>query len=214
LLEEGVLSIFEACDAVWFHDGNPKSPHAKLASGLCSNGYFNCSKVLKYPEYCHSLAYQLVMKLKTNGMKRVDWVVGPAYGAITLSFEVARIIGAIHAFTEKDPRSPKKMLWSRFQIPKGSRVLQIEDAVATGETLQNVRRVINESNKAKVKFLQIVGTIVHRPVKLPTEYCGIKVVALIEKEIPVFKPQECPLCKAGSPRYRPKAHWKELTKKR
>ena len=38
-----------------------------------------------------------------------------------------------------------------------------------------------------------------------------QVVALVEKEIRVYKPEECPYCAVGSPRYRPKTHWAELT---
>lgn len=211
--EDKAFALFKACDAVWFHSGELKAPHAELSSGLCSDGYFNYTKVFQYPEHCQTLAELLVKKLKRNGLKNiaVDWVVGPAYGAITLAHEVAKILGAKTGFTEKDPQNPKKMVWKRFNIEEGSTVLEVEDVISSCQTALESRRAINSENPAKVKFLDIIGAIVLRPQKLPVSCNGIKVVALIEKEIRVFKPEECPYCKAGSPRYRPKRHWEELT---
>ena len=48
---EQILEWFEDCDAYWMYQGEPNSenPHAELASRRCSNGYFNCPEVLKYP---------------------------------------------------------------------------------------------------------------------------------------------------------------------
>jgi orotate phosphoribosyltransferase len=214
LSEKDILALFEDCDAVWFHDGNPKNPHVELSSKLCSNIYFNCSKVFQYPEHCHTLANQLVLKLREFGVNRADWVIGPPYAAIPLSYEVAKIIGALHGFTERDKENPKRLIWRRFQIREGQTVLQIEDAVSTAKTLFNDRRVIKRGNKEGVKFLSVAGAIVLRPTKLKATYRGIQIVALIEREAWVKKRKNCPLCEAGSKRYRPKTHWDKLTKKR
>lgn len=211
-----ILGWFDLCDAAWIHDGDPKKPHAELTSGLCSNGYFDCPRVLKYPNLNEILAKQLVRRLNENGLEKVDWVVGSAYAAITFSYEVARVLGAIHGFVEKDPADPsgKRMTWRRMVIPAGSKVLQIEDLIATSGTLREVRRAIEEGQgQEQVEFFPIIGTLVHRPPKLPADYGEKKVVALIEKEIWAVDPSECPLCKAGSVRYRPKTNWAELTGK-
>ncbi|PIP27871.1 MAG: hypothetical protein COX29_04250 [Candidatus Moranbacteria bacterium CG23_combo_of_CG06-09_8_20_14_all_35_22] len=37
--EEELLHIFSLCDAYWYHDGDPKKPHAELTGGWCSNGF-------------------------------------------------------------------------------------------------------------------------------------------------------------------------------
>lgn len=217
LTPEEILSWFEAENAAWIHDGDPQKPHAELTSGMCSNGFFDCLRVLKYPNLTEILARQLVRKIKINGMSRqqVDWVVGSAYAAITFSYEVARVLGAIHGFVEKDPTDPKgkRMLWQRMKIPAGAWVRQAEDLITTSGTIQEVRRAIEEGNGEPVNFLPIVGALVHRPPKLPADYGAGKVIALIEKEIWAVESRDCPLCKVGSPRYRPKTHWKELTGK-
>lgn len=213
-LEKYVFNIFKKYDAVWVHDGNSKSPHAELTSGMCSNGFFDCLKVLRYPYESGSLALKLVQKLMKAGVKKVDWVIGSPYAAITFSYEVARILNATHGFTEKDPLNPKgkRMLWRRMTIPKNSIVLQIEELITTSGTLKNVRQAIQEGNSEPVNFLPIVGTIIHRPPELPANYGDFKVVSLVEKEIWAVEPKNCPLCKAGSPRYRPKSNWNKLTK--
>lgn len=217
--DEGILSMgkilgwFEACDAVWLHDGNPEKPHAELTSGKCSNGFFDCLRVLENPNLCEILALQLAWKLR--GIGRADWVIGSPYAAITFSHEVAKIFEAIHGFCEKDPTDPKgkRMLWRRRTIPAGSTVLQIEELITTAGTMIEVRRAVEEGNSEPVNFLPVVGALVHRPPELPVDYGDRKVTALIEKEVWAVDPSECSLCKAGSKRYRPKTHWKELTGK-
>lgn len=213
LTERKIFQLFELYDAVWVHDGDPKRPHAELTSGLCSNGFFDCLRILRDPAQCEFLAKQLIVKLRQNGLESADWVIGSAYAAITFSYEVARKLGSSHGFVEKDHQDPKKMVWRRWNIPEGSTVLQVEDLITTGQTFSEVRRAIEDGNEGKVKFLPIIGAIVHRPSKLPADYGGIKIVSLIEEEVWAIDPKDCPLCKAGSPRLRPKPHWRELTGK-
>jgi len=221
LSEEGILNIFEACDASWLHDGNPEKPHAELTSGMCSNAFFDCLRVLKYPKLNELLAQQLVRKMQESaGIGHVDWVIGSAYAAITFSSEVAKIFGAQHGFVEKDPSDPsgKRMVWRRMTIPQYATVLQVEELITTFGTTQEVRRAILEGNSEQITFFKTIGALVHRPPKLRDFYednygNALHIVALIEKEVWAVKPEDCPLCKAGSPRYRPKTHWKELTGK-
>lgn len=214
LSQEEILHLFNLCDAVWFHDGDPHKPHAELVSGECSNGYFNCSLVLCYPNLNEILARQLARKLNAQGIKKVLWVIGSPYAAITFSYEVAKSLGARHVFVEKDPKDPtgKRMVWRRMTIPAGDEVLQAEELITTAYTTNEVKRAVEEGNSGPVNFLPTVGALVHRPPKLPADHGGRRVVALIEKEIWAVEPP-CHLCRAGSPRYRPKSHWKELTGK-
>ena len=218
LSQEIILSWFEACDAVWLHNGDPTKPHAELTSGMCSNGFFDCLRVLCHPNLNEILAYELAKRMVKEGLadfERVDWVIGSPYAAITFSYEVAKALDATHMFCEKDPADPKgkKMLWKRLTIPESATVLQIEELITTSGTMQEVRRAIKEGNEYPVNFLPVVGTLAHRPPKLPVDYGEQQVVALVEKEIWAVPPEECPLCKAGSVRYRPKTHWRELTGK-
>jgi orotate phosphoribosyltransferase len=217
LAPEYVLRWFENEDAYWVYDGepSPERAHAELTSGLCSDGFFDCLLVLRYPNIAEILARQLARRLQAQRIEEIDWVVSSSYAAITFGHEVAKVLKAIFMLVEKDPADPKgkKMLWRRMTIPAGSKVLQVEELITTSGTFQEVRRAVEEGNSEPVTFIPTVGTLVHRPPKLPIEYDGRKVVALVEKEIRAFDPKECPYCKVGSPRYRPKTHWRELTGK-
>lgn len=211
-----ILEWFDVLDAGWMHSGDPKDPHAELSSGKCSNGFFDCMRVLCWPNLCEILACQLVKKLRAEGaINEADWVIGSSYAAITFSYEVAKVLRAIHGFTEKDPINPERkgMLWRRMTVPEGANVLQMEELVTTSRTFKEVRRAIEDGNSEPVNFLPVVGALVHRPSKLPADYDDRKVIALIEKEVWAVEPSECLLCKAGSKRVRPKLNWAELTGK-
>lgn len=212
---EEILHWFDLLDAGWMHDGDPKRPHAELTSGKCSNGFFDCLRVLRHPNLNEILARQLVQRLKAEGIERVNWIIGSPYAAITFSYEVAKLLFAVHGFVEKDPNDPKgkKMVWRRMTIPEGATVLQIEELITTSGTFQEVRRAVEAGNPDPVIFLPVVGALVHRPPKLPVTYDGRRVTALVEKEIWAVDPSECSLCKQGSKRVRPKTHWAELTGK-
>ncbi|MFH1671212.1 MAG: hypothetical protein ABH889_00320 [Candidatus Portnoybacteria bacterium] len=217
LNQEVILKWFDLCDAGWTHSGNLTDPHAELTGGDCSNGYFDCPRVLRYPNLNEILAYQLSRELRKKGIThdKVDWVIGSPYADITFSYEVAKILKAIHGFTEKDPADPKgkNMVWRRMAIPAGANVLQIEELITTSGTFQKVQQAIKEGNPDSVNFLSEVGVLIHRPAELSVDYGDRKVIALVEKEIWKVPPEECHLCKAGSSRYKPKSHWKELTGK-
>lgn len=212
--ENIILGWFNECDAVWLHDGDPQRPHAELASGRCSNGYFDCPRVLCYPNVCETLAVLLARKLKDRGINP-DWVIGSAYSAITFSHEVAKAMRAMHGAVEKDPSDPnqKKMLWRRMTIPARAKVFQAEELITTIGTTQEVRRAVIEGNSEAVEFLPLVGTIIHRPATLPIAYKDMEVVSLVERAVWAVDPLDCPLCKAGSKRVKPKTHWAELTGK-
>jgi len=115
----------------------------------------------------------------------------------------------------RDPNDPKKTIqvWQRLTIPKGANVLQIEELITTSGTFREVYQAVNTGNSEIVNFHPIVGALIHRPPKLPAVYGDRRIFALIEKEVWAVEQQDCPLCKAGSIRYRPKTHWKELTGK-
>lgn len=213
---ETILGWFDVCDAYWLHSGDSKDPHAELHSGMCSNGFFDCLRVLKYVNLSDILASQMARRITAViEYQKVDWVIGSPMAGITFSHDVARALGASTSmFTEKDPEQKGKMLWKRVAIPEGDTVLQIEELTTTSKTLNAVKEAVDSGNPNSVNWLPYVGIFVHRPPKLPVDsYGDRKVIPLIETEVWAVDPSECPLCKAGSVRYRPKTHWKELTGK-
>lgn len=216
LPQEELLGWFGLCDAAWVHDDDPAKPHAELTSGKCSNGFFDCLRVLKYVNLSDILAQMLAYQIrKAIGDAKVDWVIGSPMAGITFSHDVARALGAkIAMFVEKDPANPGKMIWNRMVIPADETALQIEELTTTSKTLNAVKEAVDTGNPNPVNWLPFVGILVHRPPKLPlTHYGDRRVVALIEKEVWAVDQPECKLCEKGSVRYRPKQNWPLLTGK-
>jgi len=231
LTEERIIEIFKRNDALWVHSGDPEDPHAELTSGLCSNAYFNCSKVLCDPILTEELAGALCRKLYEAGIEEnyPDWVVGSPYAAITFSYEVAKQLGVKHAFAEKEAFPlekwrdvwglgkllkilfPYKFSFKRVEIPEGSVVLQVEELITTMGTANAVREAVIRGNSYPVNFLPFIGTIVHGPAKLDENSHGI--ISLIEQIVWSVPLKDCPLCKEGSVRYQPKKNWAKLTQR-
>jgi hypothetical protein len=213
---EEMLGWFDPCNAAWVRSDNPSDPHAELTSGKCSNGFFDCLRVLKYVNLSEILANQLARKIRvTIGDQNVDWVIASPMAGITFGHDVARALGArIFMFTEKDPSDKDAMLWKRMAIPEGETVLQIEELTTTAKTLNAVKTAVDAGNPNPVNWLPYIGIFVHRPSQLPvTHYGDRQVISLIEKEVWAVDPDQCSLCKSGSVRYRPKTHWAQLTGK-
>jgi orotate phosphoribosyltransferase len=202
--------MLRICDGLWLHSGDPSAPHAELTSGKCSDGFVNTMRLLKYPNISMILAEELagIYLEYFNYARRPDWVIGASYAAITFSQNVALCLRAKHAFTEKGSDG-KTQLWRRETIPEGEVVLQVEELVSTTATFDRVRTGIVEGNANSVTFDSVSMTLVHRSPAY--EFDGSPILFFRHYDINQWKPEECPLCAAGSPRLRPKQHWAELT---
>ncbi len=209
--------VFQEAGAVWIHDGRPTAPHAELTSGLHSDGFVNCTFVTRQP----GLIRQMVSKNQPIGMEtnlwpilaplmnQLDWVVGSAFGAITLASAIAEEAGGgvMAGFTEKDG---DLMKLARFEIGKGRRVLVVEDVISTGgSTLKTIAGILASGVPAE-NILPYIVCLVNRSGFGTLD--GRTIRALLEPEIHTWQPAGCPLCQGGSKVLRPKKHWAELTK--
>lgn len=209
--EISVEKILEVCEAIWIYKGKQGEPHALLTSGKHSDGYINLNRVLQFPNLCKLLAKKLIELLEKEKIlkEKIDAIFSSSFGAITFGYEVARQLGVMFVFTEKKENDQK---WTgRFELPEGTRILQVEEIITTLGTARKVKEALLSVNP-NVKFVEVnrktvVATILWRPEKIceDSEYI---VIPLIKKEIHVWEPQECPLCKKGSIALRPKENWK------
>ena len=210
--QEDYIELFKICNAIWMYNG--KGPHALLTSGLHSNGYADCSQVLKFSNLRDILAQRMVEEvlLPVTGSKiEIDYVVSSSMAAIAAGDGVAVYLGVIFAYCEKVSGVQRL---KRFDIPSGAKVLQVEELITTMKTTRQVTKAVISKNK-KVEFVRdkngkiVVLTLIHRPEKL-LEYPDYRVLPLIELEIHNWTPEECPLCRSGSRALKPKPNWKEF----
>ena len=73
--------------------------HFLLTSGRHSNYYFQCAKVLQYPQYT-----EMVCKIISDMFKDfdIDTVIAPAIGGIVVGQEVARQLNKRFIFAERE----------------------------------------------------------------------------------------------------------------
>ena len=141
-----ILEIFRSTEALL-------EGHFVLTSGRHSATYFQCAKVLQYPEYL-TLFSRIIADHFENA--KIDTVISPAIGGIVVGTDVGRQIGVKTIFTER--KDGKMKLRRGFKIEKGERILIIEDVLTTGGSIKEVIDIVKE-NHGKVTG---VGVVVDR----------------------------------------------------
>lgn len=198
MTEKEVLSLFDKYNALL-------TGHFKLSSGLHSEKYLQCALVLQYPSIAEKLSKALAEKFSAD---KIDVVIGPALGGITLAYEVARALGVRGIFAERQEGPPartelscsragKMVLRRGFSIKKGEKVLVVEDVVTTGGSTKEVIGAVEDSGGKVVG----VGSIIDRSDERID--FGVKFEYLAKIEIETFKPENCPLCRANIPMAKP-----------
>lgn len=104
--------------------------HFLLSSGLHSAVYLQCAKVLQNPERAALLCVALAEQVRKEIPGEVELVVAPAMGGVVVGYEMARQLGIDGLFTERV--RGEVILRRGFEIPKGTKVLMVEDVVTTG----------------------------------------------------------------------------------
>src|SRR5262249_19281216 len=159
--------------------------------------YFQCALLLEDPRRAEILARGLAETIAKRREPTVDVVVGPALGAVTWAYEVARALGARAQFTERV--DGKMSLRRGFRIAPKDRVLVVEEVLTTGGSAREVIEVLG-SLGAKACG---VGAIVNRSGGNPFAKEGLPLFALAEVEVRTWDPRECPLCAAGGKAIKP-----------
>ena len=123
---ELVLKEFEAAKAIL-------KGHFVLSSGLHSDTYMQCARVLMDPKRADRLCAALATKINAQfGKDAFDLVVAPAMGGVIVGYEVARQLNLPSIFCERE--NGQFTFRRGFEIPQGARILIVEDVVTTGKS--------------------------------------------------------------------------------
>ncbi len=183
--EQELMKIFRDCGALL-------EGHFLLTSGLHSNRYIQCAKVLQYPELATNLGADLAGYFRDL---QVNVVVGPALGGILVAQEVARSLKVRALFTEREQGA--MTLRRGFAVEQGERALVVEDVVTTGGS---TREVVNTLKGYGAEVVG-VGALVDR--HMGTLDFNVPFHALLRLEIATYSPESCPLCREGLPLVKP-----------
>lgn len=171
------------------------SGHFKLSSGLHSEKYIQCARLLEDPSRAEYAGRRLAEALRDElGSGEPDLIVSPALGGVIIGHEVARAMGVRFVFTE---RVDGEMTLRRgFGIEEGERAIVVEDVVTTGGSTREVIAAV-EGEGGRVTA---VGSIVNRGARVDF---GVPFVSLYNVNIINHEPDACPLCKNGVPVVKP-----------
>ena len=114
--------------------------HFILTSGRHADTYIQCARILQDPKTTTRLMRELLEKMKHIP---IDLVIGPATGGIILAYEAARQLEVEAMFTERE--KGEMVLRRGFTIPRGARVLIMEDVVTTGGSVKEVIQQVEKS---------------------------------------------------------------------
>lgn len=166
--------------------------HFLLSSGRHAARYVQCALLLQHPERAAAACADLAREVRAQaGERPCAAVVGPALGAVTLAYELARALGARALFAERSGAS--FALRRGFRVAAGEPVLVAEDVVTTGGSAAEVVSLLREAGGRVIG----VAALVNRSGDART-FGALPFFRLLDLEVPSWSAGECPLCRAGA----------------
>ena len=160
--------------------------HFRLSSGLHSDRYLQCARLLMWPERAAEAGRELAAKLAGASPQAV---VSPAVGGIVIGHEVARALGVRALFAER--KDGAFLLRRGFSLFPGERVAVVEDVFTTGGSTREVCAAVESAGGIVVA----VGSIVDRG--LPPGSFPVPSSSLLLLDVPAWPEEGCPLCARG-----------------
>ena len=189
---EKILSLLKDCDAML-------EGHFLLSSGRHSDKYFQCAKLMQYPDRAAQALSEIAKKIRHDlheGLLEIDLVAGPAMGGIIAAYELGRQLELPVIFTERDDTG-KMALRRGFEVKPGQKILIVEDVITTGKSYGECAAAL-EPLGAKVTALACIVDRRQEGIEIPWPfYPAFKV------EVANWEAESCELCKKGIPAVKP-----------
>jgi orotate phosphoribosyltransferase len=164
--------------------------HFQLASGKHSSLYIEKFRLLERPAQTEALCAMIVSWARGIG---VEVVAGPTTGGIIISYEVARLLGLRGIFAERNEDGPGRSFQRGFEIAAGERVLIVDDVLTTGGSIREVIDAVQQRGGV------VAGVAVLVDRASGSVDFGAPFFACLELDLPVYEPDECPLCRDDVP---------------
>jgi orotate phosphoribosyltransferase len=160
--------------------------HFLLSSGRHSDTYFQCARLLQFPDLARELGAAMAAPFADTA---VDLVVSPAMGGILVGHEVARALGRRFVFTERV--DGVFAIRRGFGLEEGEKVVIAEDVVTRGTSVMEVVEVV-ERNGGRIVGLTSIIDRTGGDVELP-----LPLHSLAQVTVETWEPDGCPLCTEG-----------------
>lgn len=185
MIEEAELRDYLAASGA-FLEG-----HFLLSSGLHSPNYVQCAQALKNPAWAGRMGAALAEGWTGP---RPDLVLSPAMGGLIIGHETARAFGVDFIFTERENSS--MALRRGFSIPKGARLVIVEDVFTTGKSTLETAALAAAAGGVTAGALSVIDRMGEKTLPFPS-------FSLLRLSLTAHAPEQCPLCAAGAPLVKP-----------
>ena len=162
--------------------------HFRLSSGLHSDTYLQCARLLMWPERAEAAGRELARLLAPLGPAVV---VSPALGGLIIGHETARALSTRFLFVER--QDGQFALRRGFRLEPGEQAAIVEDVFTTGKSTREAIGAIEAAGGAVVA----AGSLVDRG--LPAGALPTPARSLLSLSVPAWPPEQCPLCREGAP---------------
>jgi orotate phosphoribosyltransferase len=162
--------------------------HFILSSGLHSDSYLQCARVLMQPKRAEKLCFELAKKIeKRLGENFADIVIAPAMGGVVVGYEIGRQLNLPTIFCERV--NGQFELRRGFELTQGQRVLVIEDVITTGKSSLETFELVQKFGAKIVAEASLVDRSSDENLE---QKMGVPVISLLKIKVKTFKESEVP----------------------
>ncbi len=162
--------------------------HFILSSGLHSDTYMQCARVLMDPKRADRLCFELAQKIiQRLGNDFADVVVAPAMGGVVVGYELARQLGLPTIFCERV--NGQFELRRGFTLDSSQRVLVVEDVITTGKSSLETYDLIKKFGAKIVAEASLVDRSGDQNLE---QKMGVPVISLLHLDVKTFDENNVP----------------------
>lgn len=188
-VSDNIEALLKSVDAI-------QTGHFLLSSGLHSDHYMQCQKIMQFPRHGNTLAEEMAKKIKAAGINP-EAVVGPALGAVHWEVFVASALDKLSPSSMVRAIFAERADGTEFQIRRGieikpkEKIIVVEDVTTTGGSAKKVIELVRQLGGEPLA----VATIIDR--SGGNINFGIPFFSLLTARLQTFEPANCPMCKNG-----------------
>ena len=159
--------------------------HFVLSSGLHSNQYIQCAKLLSFPTHAKKICISLSKKIKKK-FKNIDLILSPAVGGIVIGYEIGRLLKKETIFCERV--KGRFNLRRGFSIKKNSKVLIVEDVITTGKSALECSKLVKKFKAKDIGFACLIDRSGKKKIKIKSN----QIVSQVKINVPTYNKKNIP----------------------
>lgn len=167
--------------------------HFLLSSGLHSDRYVQCAKLLQHPRFARHAGAWLGARLRAHAPQVV---VSVALGGLVIGQEVAASLGVRAVFAERDDTGTLR-LRRGFALEPGERVAVVDDVCTRGGSIVECATLVRGLGAT----VAVAGAVIDR--SGGTHALDMPLEALLQVTAAAWPASDCPQCAAGTTAIKP-----------